>query len=77
MKDARGGVIVPEDLQRGLFYAPYGHVSEKWEQVTWSSTRVLADQTGWVRARRVEVPQGDSAPPRFSCDNSTSRLDMT
>jgi hypothetical protein len=56
MKNAPGGVIVPEDLQRGLFYAPYGHVSEKREQVTWSPTRVLADQTGWVRACRVEVP---------------------
>ena len=31
LNNARGGVIVPEDLQRGLFYAPYGHVSEKWE----------------------------------------------
>ena len=56
MKNARGGVIVPEDLQRGLFYASYGHVSEKWEQVTWSPTRVLADQTGWVRACGVEIP---------------------
>lgn len=54
--NARIGVIVPEDLQRGLFYAPYGHLSKKWEQVTWSPTRVLANQTGWVRACRVEVP---------------------
>jgi hypothetical protein len=56
MKNARVGVIVPEDLQRGLFYAPYGHMGEKWEQVTWSPTRILANQTGWVRACRVEVP---------------------
>jgi hypothetical protein len=56
MKNARGGVIVPEDLQRGLFYTPNGHVSEKWEQVTWPPTRVLANQTGWVRPCRVEVP---------------------
>ena len=56
---------------------PYGHVSEKQEQVTWSSTRVLADWTRWVRARWVEVPQGDSVPPRFRCDSSVSCLDMT
>lgn len=77
MKDVRGGVVVPEDLQRGLFYAPYGHVGEKWEQVAWSSTWVLADETGWVRTRRVEVPQAESSPPRFRCDNSASRLNMT
>jgi hypothetical protein len=52
---------------RGLFYAPYGHVGEKWEQVAWSSMWVLADQTRWVRARRVEVPQAESAPPKFHC----------
>ena len=42
--------IIPKDLQRGLFYAPCGHESEKWKQVTWSPVRVLADQTGWVCA---------------------------
>lgn len=43
--NALSGVVVPKNLQRGLFYTPYGHVSEKREQVTWSPTRVLANQT--------------------------------
>jgi hypothetical protein len=71
--------VVPEDLQRGLFYVPYGHVGKKWEQVARSSTRVLADQTRWVRTRthQVEVSQAESAPPRFRCDSSASCLNMT
>ena len=56
---------------------PYGHVSEKREQVTWSSTWVLANQTRWVCARWVEMPQGDSMPPRFCCDSSANCLDIT
>jgi len=55
-KNARSGVVIPEDLQRGLVDALYCLVSDKLEQVTWSPTRVFADQTGWVCACRVEVP---------------------
>jgi hypothetical protein len=35
-KEGAPGVLVPKDLQRGPFYAPYDHEGEKWEQVTWS-----------------------------------------
>ena len=35
-KEGASGILVPKDLQRGLFYAPYDHESEKWERVTWS-----------------------------------------
>jgi hypothetical protein len=63
-RDARRGVVVPEDLERVLGDAADGHVREEREEVARPAARVLADAAGRVRAGGVEVPERERAPAR-------------
>lgn len=43
-RDVRSRVVISENFQDILLDTPDGHVCQQWEQITWSATRIFADQ---------------------------------
>ena len=47
-------VVIAEDLQLGVLDTSACHLSKQWQEVSWTSARILSDETRWVRTSRAE-----------------------
>ena len=68
----RGRVVVAEDIE--TLAAAHGHLANVWHEVVGAPLGILADQTAFMGADRVEISQKGDPPIRIGDINVLKNL---